>query len=100
MAKPQKPPIQPRRPDQYPLSDVSVERRQLIGLVVLNWSKLEADIDAAIWAFWGLNIDTGRVLTTRLNIDLKIDLLRSLILTYLKGLNGDILLIVYNASNI
>ena len=91
MAKPQKPPIQPRRPDQYPLSDVSVEQQQLIGLVVLNWSKLEADIDAAIWAFWGLNIDTGRVLTTRLNIDLKIDLLRSLILTYLKGLNGDIL---------
>jgi len=84
MVKRQKPPIQPRRPDQYPLSDVSIEQQQLIGLVVLNWSKLEADIDAAIWAFWGLNIDAGRIITTPLNIDLKLDLLRSLVITYLK----------------
>jgi hypothetical protein len=92
MAKRQKPPIQPRRPDQYPLSDVSEEQQQLIGLLVLNWSKLENDIEAAIWAFWGLNIDNGRVITTRLNADIKIDLLRALANTYLKGdLLSDIL---------
>jgi hypothetical protein len=39
-----KPPIQPLRPDQRPHFDVSIEQQQLIGLLVLNWSKLETDI--------------------------------------------------------
>jgi hypothetical protein len=78
----QKPPIQPRRPDQWANSDVSLEQQQLIGLLVLNWSKLETDIDGAIWAFLDLEIDKGRVITTKLNTDVKVDLLRALINTY------------------
>lgn len=78
----QKPPIQPRRPDQWANSDVSIEQQQLIGLLVLNWSKLETDIDGAIWAFLDLDIDKGRVITTKLNTDVKVDLLRALVNTY------------------
>jgi hypothetical protein len=77
-----KPPIQPRRPDQWANSDVSIEQQQLIGLLVLNWSKLEADIDSAIWAFLDLDIDKGRVITTKLNADVKVELLRALVNTY------------------
>jgi hypothetical protein len=54
----QKPPIQPRRTDQWAHSDVAIEQQQLIGLLVLNWSKLETDIDGAIWAFLDLVVGT------------------------------------------
>jgi hypothetical protein len=43
----QKPPMQALRSDQRPYFDVSIEQQQLIGLLVLNWSKLETDIDGA-----------------------------------------------------
>jgi hypothetical protein len=56
-----------------------------MGLVVLNWSKLESDIDAAIWAFLDLDIDKGRVVTTKLNTDVKVELLRALINTHCAG---------------
>src|SRR6516165_5769323 len=81
----QKPPIQPRRPDQWANFDVSMEQQQLIGLLVLNWSKLETDIDGAIWAFLDLDIDKGRLITTKLNTDVKVELLRALINTYCAG---------------
>src|SRR5215469_11424375 len=81
----EKPPIKPRRPDQWANSDVSVEQQQLIGLLVLNWSKLETDIDGAIWAFLDLDTDKGRLITTKLNTDVKVELLRALINTYCAG---------------
>jgi hypothetical protein len=79
----QKPPITPLRPEQYAVSDVSIEHQRLIGLVVLNWSKLEANIDDTIWHFLNLNIDSGRAVTNRLNAEVKITLLRSLAHAYL-----------------
>jgi hypothetical protein len=88
----QKPPIQPLRADQFPHFDVSIEQQQLIGLLVLNWSKLETDIDSAIWAFLDLDMDKGRVITTKLNTDVKVELLRALVNTYCAGdLLNDIL---------
>src|SRR6516225_859479 len=81
----EKPPIQPRRQDQWANSDVSIEQQQLIGLLVLNWSKLETNIDGAIWAFLDLDIDKGRLITTKLNTDVKVELLRALINTYCAG---------------
>src|SRR5215469_10048815 len=80
-----KPPIQPRRADQWAHSDVSIEQQQLIGLLVLNWSKLETDIDGLIWAFLDLDTDKGRLITTKLNTDVKVELLRALINTYCAG---------------
>jgi hypothetical protein len=81
----QKPPMQALRSDQRPYFDVSIEQQQLIGLLVLNWSKLETDIDGAIWAFLELGIDDGRLITTKLNTDVKIELLRALVNTYCAG---------------
>jgi hypothetical protein len=79
----QKPPFISRRPEQYAVSEVPEEQQRLIGLVVLNWSKLEANIDDTIWQFLNLSIEDGRVITNRLNADLKITLLRSLAHAYL-----------------
>jgi hypothetical protein len=91
----QKSPLQPRRPDQWANSDVSIEQQQLIGLLVLNWSKLETDIDGAIWAFLDIDIDKGRLITTKLNTDVKIELLRALVNTYCAGdLLNDILHVI------
>ena len=91
----QKPPIQPLRADQWPHFDVSVEQQQLIGLLVLNWSKLETDIDGAIWAFLELEMDQGRLITTKLNTDVNIELLRAQVNTYCAGdLLDDILQVI------
>jgi hypothetical protein len=95
-----KPDPEPRRPDHYPIPEVSPEQQRLIGLVVLNWSKLETDIEAVIWAFLGLGIDAGRIITTRLNVDVKIELLRSLSLTYLRAEALDGMLNVLDFINI
>jgi hypothetical protein len=73
----------PLKPEQYPHFDVSVEQQRLIGLVVLNWSKLEANIDDTIWHFLNLDLDDGRVFTNRLGAEQKLTLLRSLAHTYL-----------------
>src|SRR5215469_2085624 len=90
-----KPPIQPRRADQWAHSDVSIEQQQLIGLLVLNWSKLETDIDGAIWAFLDMDIDKGRIITTKLNTDVKIELLCALVNTYCAGeLLNDVLSVI------
>lgn len=78
----QKPPALPRRPGQYAISDVPAEQQRLIGLVVLNWAKLEHDIEEAIWAFLSLDIDQGRAVTSRLSADTKIELLKSLVMAY------------------
>ena len=58
----QKPPIQALKTDQWPHFDVSIEQQQLIGLLILNWSKLETGIDGAIWAFLELEMDQGRLI--------------------------------------
>jgi hypothetical protein len=69
-----------------------MEQQQLVGLLVLNWSKLETDIDGAIWAFLDLDINKGRLITTKLNTDVKVELLRALVNTYCAGdLLNDIL---------
>ncbi len=81
----QKPPVQPRRPDQYGISDVSEEQQRLIGLLVLNWSKLEGGIEDTIWHFLILDIDAGRIITARLNADVKVEMLRALSKAYLRG---------------
>jgi hypothetical protein len=81
----QKPPIEPRRPDQYAIPDVSRDHQCLIGLFVLNWSKLEGGIEETIWELLHLDIDAGRRLTSRLNTDVKIEMLRSLILAFARG---------------
>jgi hypothetical protein len=83
--KRQKPPIQPRRSDQYGTGDVSENQQRLIGLLVLNFAKLEHNIEDAIWSFLGVSIDEGRPLTSRLNTDFKIEMLKSLAKTYLRG---------------
>jgi hypothetical protein len=47
--------------------------------------KIGNRIDGAIWAFLNLDIDEGRVITTKLNTDVKVELLRALINTYCAG---------------
>jgi len=83
--KRQKPPIQPRRSDQYGAGDVPENQQRLIGLLVLNFAKLEHNVENAIWNFLGLSIDEGRPLTSRLSTDSKIEMLKSLAKTYLRG---------------
>jgi hypothetical protein len=80
-----KPPIQPRREDQYGTAEVSEEQQRWIGLVIINWSKIEQNIEDVIWSFLGLDLEAGRLVTARLNAEMKINLLSALSRTYLAG---------------
>jgi hypothetical protein len=81
----QKPPVQPRRSDKYGTGDVSEEQQRWIGLVVLNWAKLEQNIEDTIWSFLDLDLDDGKLITARLNTDSKIEMFKALSRTYLRG---------------
>jgi hypothetical protein len=81
----QKPPIQPRRSDQYGTGDVSPDQQRLIGLVVLNFAKLAHNLEDVLWSFLGLTIDEGGPLTSRLSTDFKIEMFKSLAKAHLRG---------------
>ena len=51
---------------------------KLIGRVVVEWSRLEGLMEDFIWHFFGLPIETGRIVTGRLDATAKIRMLRAL----------------------
>lgn len=61
--------------DQGLLSD---EQLQAIGLVAVESSKLESEIEFFTWMICGFDEESGRVLTDRLQLDGKLSLVREL----------------------
>jgi hypothetical protein len=77
-SRPQKPPITPRRPDQWFEPSLSTFQERRIGRVVVAWSKLENAMDDTIWQFLDLDLIHGRKITRRMDTTAKIGLLRVL----------------------
>lgn len=73
-----KPPIKPFEDDQSIVPQISVDQTYRIGEVIALWSKLEAAMDALVWEFLGTGMEDGRLVTTELNANAKIQILRSL----------------------
>ena len=76
--RPVKPPIQPPRPGQIADPTIGLIQEKLIGRTVVEWSKLEACMEDGIWHLLNVPIETGRILTARLDAVVKIRLLREL----------------------
>lgn len=57
------------------LSNVQCE---LIGEVMVHWSRLESNLDILLWRMVGVDAEDGRVLTSRTGADIKIQMLRAL----------------------
>jgi|SRR5476651_137978 hypothetical protein len=79
---PSKQPVTPLKPGQSIANGIPEEYYDLIGRVVVQWSWLDGSLDGLIWDFFDLTDDDGRVVTTRMDADPKIQMLRSLVARY------------------
>jgi hypothetical protein len=77
-ARQPKPPFTPLKPDQTTTPNLSAKHYEMIGKVVVVWSKLEAAMDDTIWHFLKLDMEDGRIVTTRLDARTKATMIRSL----------------------
>jgi hypothetical protein len=75
--KPKKPRDPPREAEDA-TSEIGLIQEKLIGRVVVQWSKIEAGLDNLIWGMLRLTIEDGRVLTSRIDAQMKIAMVRKL----------------------
>ena len=80
---PQKPPIQKLDPNQYVDRKVSDGQIDLIGRVVVLFSKLEAALEDTIWYFLKIDDEDGKIVTKRLDAETKIQMVRALAIRHL-----------------
>lgn len=73
-----KPPIQKFKNNQYLSPEISDDQISRIGRVIVLWSKLEAAMEDTIWMFLYLDEEDGRIITSRLATDAKMQRLRGL----------------------
>jgi hypothetical protein len=69
--------LPPRKNDQLNLT-IGLIQEKLIGRVVVAWSRLERVMEEFIWVLLKLDIESGRIVTTRLDAVAKIKMLRQL----------------------
>lgn len=65
-------------PEQSASPDIPAEHITLIGHVVLEWSRLEKSLEELIWAYLGVDVDEGRIITARLDARYKMNMFRGL----------------------
>jgi hypothetical protein len=75
---------EPRSGDDA-IPPVGLVQEKLIGRVVVQWSKVEAGLNELIWRMLQLTIEDGRILTSRMDAQTKIAMLRKLGPRYLDG---------------
>ena len=74
----QKPPVEKLRPDQHVDPKISDGQIDLIGRVVVSFSKLEAALEDTIWFFLKIDEEDGRIVTKRFDAETKIQMVRDL----------------------
>src|SRR5438105_1245962 len=65
--------------------EIGLLQEKLIGRVVVQWSNIEAGLNNLIWGFLRLSIEDGRVLTGRMDAQIKIAMIRKLAPRFLTG---------------
>jgi hypothetical protein len=83
-----KTPFQPRQPDQSFRHKIFADQERLIGRIIVAWSRLEYTMEEVIWSFLNVQIEEGRVITSRLDATFKMNILRGLALYHLDGRNA------------
>ena len=89
ISKPGKPPIQNLGDTVNVRYGISLTAEKLIGRFVTEWSRLDAIIGDTIWTILDVTIEDGRILTARIDANMKISWLRSFSEKYLE--NEDII---------
>jgi hypothetical protein len=67
-----------RRPTTEVRQEISGPQELLIGQFVVAWSRLDHSVDEVIWSLLRSSVDDGRVITARLDLTYKFNLLRGL----------------------
>jgi hypothetical protein len=67
-----------RRPITEVRQEISGPQELLIGRFVVAWSRLDHSLDEVIWSLLRFPVDDGRVITARLDLTYKLNLLRGL----------------------
>jgi hypothetical protein len=75
-----------------------MSHEKLLGRFVVEWSKLEAVMDDLIWKFLNIPIEYGRIVTSHLDANGKIKLLRQLIETSFGHSSHDYIMFSYSAE--
>jgi hypothetical protein len=73
-----KPPVVPMRKDQYTAPLQSAQHERLLGRAIMAWTKLDACLQALLWAFIDVGMSDGRIITSRLDSGMVIKMLRAL----------------------
>jgi hypothetical protein len=76
--RPQKPPILPPDENAELIPTISLTQEKLVGRVVVLWARVEAAMEDMIWHFYGVHMEKGRIITTRMDTVSKITMLRQL----------------------
>jgi hypothetical protein len=84
-----KPPFITLEPGQHVEAHVSLVHQQLIGGVIVAWSKLESAIQDTIWHFLDLGTEHGRIVTSRNDVEDNLIMLRLLGKRHLKSANQE-----------
>jgi hypothetical protein len=72
-----KPPITPLKPGQHFDPRITTRHEMLIGRVTVEWARLEAMMQDAIWNILNVPLADGRVLTARMDARTKLQWLRT-----------------------
>jgi hypothetical protein len=73
-----KPPRKPLRSDQRVEPTISDKHCELMGEAIANWARLEVNLDMLIWLLVKVSDEDGKVLTSRVDANQKIQMARKL----------------------
>lgn len=76
--RPQKPAAAPPVENDWITPGVGMIQEKLIGRTVIAWAKLEAAMGRFVWLGFGLDMSTGRIITSRMDATSLIRTLRDL----------------------
>src|SRR5665213_3418992 len=78
ITRPTKPPLILLPEGDTLIGDVGLIHEKLVGRTVIAWAKLEAAMGDLVWFMLGVNMDVGRFVTSRMEANSIIRMLRDI----------------------
>jgi hypothetical protein len=76
--RPTKPPIKPLEEGKFIIETIGPRDERLLGRFVIAWSRVEAAAQSLVWAFLGLTPKDGKIVTSKMDVGLLLQVLRAL----------------------
>ncbi len=93
--RPEKLPIAPPKASSVGLATIPMEHERIIGRLVVEWAKLEATLDDLIWNFLDVPLQYGQIITSRMDANNKLAMIRLLSETSFGHSSSDYMLHTY-----